>query len=346
VGTAVRRGRHALGSVGPRRFKRRRALAISRLSSRRLEQIAKSDRPVVAGPWIGGVGMELLYWIPLLNWITTEGGIDAARIVAISRGGADAWYADVAGRYLDLFDHYSPAEVRLWHEERLKHPDVESRIGVHDHDRDAFQLARELVETKKADWLHPVLMHRLFAPRWDWGASGSVIGGRTLQRLLPARDESGLELPDSYLAVKAYFSSSFPATDENREVLERVVATLAEQTTVILMRAGEESGGHEPFDPSPGLPVRDVSEQLDPRHNLTLQTQIVRGARALISPYGGFSFLGPYVQTPTLALYSRPRLSTVHLDAIERVGRRLSEGKKRLYRARHVGTLQAADSRE
>jgi hypothetical protein len=255
----MRRGRRALGSVGPRRFKRRRALAISRVTARKLEQIAKSDRPVVAGPWVGGVGMELLYWIPLLNWLTTDGGIDPARVVAISRGGADAWYADVARGYVDLFDEYSPAEVRLWHEARLRHPDTESRIGIHSHDREAFRRAREVAGTKKADWLHPVLMHRLFAPRWEWGASGNVITSRTEQRPLPSPDDGGLDLPETYLAVKAYFNESFPPTERNTETLERVISTLAEQTPVLLVRGGEEAGGHEPYVPPTGLPVRDMS---------------------------------------------------------------------------------------
>ena len=104
------------------------------------------------------------------------------------------------------------------------------------------------------------------------------------------------------------------------------------------MSGAEETGGHEPYVPPPSLPVLDVSDRLTPRHNLAFQTQVVRGARALISTYGGFSFLGPYVGTPTLALYSRPQLSAMHLDAIERVARQLGQ-KRRLYRARHVGTL-------
>jgi len=191
-----------------------------------------------------------------------------------------------------------------------------------------------------------VLMHRLFAPRWEWGAPGAVVSSRSEQRPLAARDDAGLDLPESYLAVKAYFNESFPATEENRQALERVITTLAEQTPVLLVRGAEEAGGHEPYTPSAGLPVRDLSDQLDPRHNLSLQTQVIRGARALISPYGGFSFLGPYTQTPTLALYSAPRLTSVHLDTIERVARRLSDGRKRLYRARHIGTLQTAPDQE
>jgi hypothetical protein len=346
VSALVPRSRRALGAVGPRRFKRRRALAIAQLSRRSLDQIAAGDRPVLAGPWVGGVGMEVLYWIPLLNWLTTEGGVDPARVVAVSRGGADPWYSEVAHHYLDLLDHHSPGEIRAWHEERLRHPDTESHIRVNRDDRDTFERVRELTGERKVDWLHPVLMHRLFAPRWEWGAPGSVVWSRTEQRVLPVHEEAGLDLPASYVAVKGYFNGSFPESERTTQVLERIISTLAEQTTVVFMRGGEDAGGHQPFVPASGLPVLDLSEDLDPRRNLTLQTHVVRGARALIAPYGGFSFLGPFVQTPTLALYSRPGLSTMHLDAIERAGRRLSEGKKRLYKARHIGTLEAARAEE
>jgi hypothetical protein len=206
-------------------------------------------------------------------------------------------------------------------------------------DRAAFELAREEAGERNAEWLHPVLMHRLFAPRWEWGASSAVVAAHTEQRALPVQDAGDLGLPETYVAVKLYFSPSFPDTDENRAALERVITALAEQTAVVLLRGGEETGGHEAYVPPSSLPVQDFSERLEPRHNLALQTQVVRGARALISTYGGFSFLGPYAGTPTLAVYSRPGLSAMHLDAIERVARRLGE-KRRLYRARHVGTLR------
>jgi hypothetical protein len=338
----IGRGRRALGAVGPRRYKRRRALTVRQLTERKIEQIAKSDRPIVAGPWIGGVGMELLYWIPFLNWLTSEGGVDPARVVAVSRGGADPWYADVAGGYVDLFDHYSAADIRAWHEDRLRYPDTESHITVGGNDSAAFALARERTRGGKAEWLHPSLMHRLFAPRWEWAASAAVIGAHTDYRPLPTREDAVPGLPDPYVAVKAYFSPSFPDTSENREALERVVGALARQTPVVLMRGGEDAGDHEPYVPPASLPVQDISDRLPPRRNLELQTRVVRDARAFVSPYGGFSFMGPYVGTPTLALYSHPELSTVHLDAIERVARRLGEGK-RLYRARHVGTLRSEE---
>ena len=340
--TVIDTGRRALGSVGPRRYKRRRALTIGQLAARKIDQIASSDRLIVAGPWIGGVGMELLYWIPFLNRLTSERGVDPDRVVAISRGGADPWYAKVASSYIDLLGHYSADEIRAWHEERLRHPDTESHIGMRGHDRAAFDLVRDVTGERNAEWLHPVLMHRLFAPRWEWGASSAVIAAHTEQRALPLEEPEDLGLPQTYVAVKLYFSPSFPDTSENHGALEHVITALAGQTPVVLLRGGEETGGHEPYVPPSSLPVQDISDRLEPRRNLALQTQVVRGARALISTYGGFSFLGPYAGTPTLAVYSRPEVSAMHLDAIERVARHLGKGR-RLYRARHVGTLHLQD---
>ena len=73
----------------------------SRLALRRIERLARGDAPIVAGPWSGRVTFELLYWLPLLNWLTGVAGVERERMVAVSRGGVDGWYADVAGTYRD-----------------------------------------------------------------------------------------------------------------------------------------------------------------------------------------------------------------------------------------------------
>ena len=48
--------------------------------------------------------------------------------------------------------------------------------------------------------------------------------------------------------------------------------------------------------------MHDASRWLEPGNNLAVQAQIVAGADTLVSTYGGFSYLGPFVGTPTLAL--------------------------------------------
>src|SRR5262245_54769655 len=51
-----------------------------------LRRLLATDAPIVAGPWLGEVGFEILYWIPFLRWLVDQ-GVPAERITAISRGG-------------------------------------------------------------------------------------------------------------------------------------------------------------------------------------------------------------------------------------------------------------------
>jgi hypothetical protein len=69
-----------------------------RAAESELAAIAGAER-IVAGPWRGSVGVELLYWIPFLRWFRERFGVDASRIVAVSRHGAELWYAGVCGTY-------------------------------------------------------------------------------------------------------------------------------------------------------------------------------------------------------------------------------------------------------
>lgn len=318
----------------PRRVRRRHADALRRAAERTLDELARSDRPIVAGPWTGGVGPELLYWIPLLGWLTTAGGVEPERVVAISRGGADGWYADVASRYVDLLDHFSLSKINAGDSAETPlpgQPATDSRF-----DRSAFRLGCDAAGTAPADWLHPALLWRLFGPRWQWRAPGTVVWNRTLHRLLPPApdDEADLSLPDSYVALQPSFNRSFPDTAENRAFLDELVSELSSRTAIVLLRP--LAGSH--YLPR-GEAVHDASEALTPRSRLGVQTRIVRDARLLLSTYDGFSYLGPFVGTPTLAFYSEGAGDAVHLDAIDRVGRQLAANGTRLFRARHVGAI-------
>lgn len=322
-------------------LRRRRALLRRRLSAKRLGRIAAGSRPIVAGPWVGGVGMELLYWIPLLNWLTTTGGIERERIVAVSRGGADPWYSEVSGRYVDLLDHYTSDDVRTWREERLRRPDTELHVRIHGHDRRMFEIARELTGEEHVEWLHPVHMHRLFMPHWQGLDTADIIRSHTVQRPLPGDPAAAPELPETFVALKTYFSPSFPANDENRRILGRVIEELAERAPIVLLRSSAETESYDQFVPESDGLVQDVHDLLAPRTNLAVQTRIIRAAKVFVSTYGGFSFLGPYAGTPTVGLYSSTPFDVIDLDQIERVGRGLAGGGTRLFRARHVGHVPA-----
>ena len=63
-----------------------------------IERIVGRGRPLVVGPWISEVGYETLYWLPFLRWVQAAFRLEPNRVIAVSRGGAEAWYSDIAAR--------------------------------------------------------------------------------------------------------------------------------------------------------------------------------------------------------------------------------------------------------
>jgi hypothetical protein len=57
---------------------------------------------------------------------------------------------------------------------------------------------------------------------------------------------------------------------------------------------------------------------MTPRDNLAVQTQLIAGARALLTTYGGFSYLGPFYGVTSYSFYSDRNYNQTHLDVMGR----------------------------
>src|SRR5258708_3331331 len=76
----------------------------------RYRQIARSKKPILIGLWRSEIGFETLYWLPwLTKWCETY-QIDKERLIAVSRGGASAWYG--VPQTVELYDYAPVASVR------------------------------------------------------------------------------------------------------------------------------------------------------------------------------------------------------------------------------------------
>jgi hypothetical protein len=258
----------------------------SRIALRRIERLARGDAPIVAGPWNGRVTFELLYWLPLLNWLTGVAGVEPERVIAVSRGGVDGWYADVAGTYRDVED-------------------------------------AEDVSAESAD-ISPLLMAELFAPYWRFG-SPAPLRRHAVHRLLPY--EAGTPpVRGPYVLLVGSFGASFPDEPAAHEFLTRTAQDLRERASLALL------------DPPPGMDLGgiDVSELCRTPGGLA---QVVRGAEAVLAPFGDAAAIGPLVRTPTLVFYSRGGFSVPHVHLLLRIARRLAGDDTPLFRTRHVDAV-------
>jgi hypothetical protein len=280
--------------------------------SRALQSLASTDETIVAGPWLGEVGFELLYWIPFLAWFAERFDVDAGRMLVVSRGGVAAWYRPFAAGYREIFDQLSPDEFRRRHDERVaaNGEQKQTRVLAFEHDL----LQQLTTDVRHRTMLHPSMMYELFAPFW-WGHVdvGWVHRFARYRRLeAPAIDTPAIPA-EPYTAVKFYFNDCFPPSADNRAFVRDVLNTLAARGPVVSLSTGLQLDDHGCDVESLG--VRTIEQHVDPRRNLAVQSAIVARAQAFVGTYGGFSYLAPFHGVPSTAYFADPAgFSRRHLE--------------------------------
>ena len=283
---------------------------LARRNSARLEAdlaaMAARSGPIVAGPWLGEVGFELLYWVPFLRWCADRLDVDADRLVVMSRGGTGCWYRPFAARYVDVFDQVSAETFRDEHDARVRALGEQKQNRVTAFDRRLIEAAMRRAHVNDWSLLHPSRMYELLNPYW-WGHQADEwVHAHVRYAKLPAPPSSGIpDMPSRYFAVKFYFNDCFPATPQNRAVVRDVLRTLAARGPVIALSTGlnlDDHGG-ERVD---AYGVRHLPEGIDPARNLEVQSAVVAGAEAFVGTYGGFSYMAPFYGVKSLAIYSDP----------------------------------------
>jgi hypothetical protein len=311
----------------PRRWRlhasRARAAALSARTRLRLRRLAAGKRPIIAGPYFGEVGFELLYWIPFLTWFTERYGVEPGRMVSVSRGGAASWYGRVASRYCDVFDVIDPGAFRVRNDERIRELGEQKQIAMTGFDE---AIVRDVQRRVGADaaLLHPSLMYALFAPFW-WGhlPAAWVDTHARFRRLTPPPLPEGVRLPHEFAAVKFYFNDCFTDAPGTRAFVQETVREVGRDLPVVSLSTGLDIDDHDACDPHGDAAI--VHPGYEAKSNLDVQTAIVARAKRFVGTYGGFSYLSPFLGVPATAYYSDPHgYSIRHLEiaqlAIERMG--------------------------
>jgi hypothetical protein len=306
---------------------------------RRIKRLAESTRPVLVGPWSGEVGFELLYWIPFVTWALREADVNPRRLIIVSRGGPQSWYSHLGGRYVDLLSSMSPEEFRRRTEAQKK----QREVGAFD--REMLRQVIAAARLERPALLHPGLMYRLFRPFWNQEATVHRVDDYTRYERIHVGTDSTLaaRLPSDYVAVRFYFSSSFPDTLDNRAFADSIVRALASSTHVVMLGPGFRVDDHRDFAAAVSSRIHAVDDLMTPDRNLETQTAVIAGARAFVGTYGGYAYLAPFCNVPAIAFYSnRDGFHTYHLELADRVFRRMNTASLVALDVRDAALLRAA----
>jgi hypothetical protein len=316
----------ATGGV-PRRVAREvKVHTLAHLALRRARRATRAST-VIVGPWCSEVGFELLYWIPFVRRLLNERGVTPDRVIVVSRGGVSAWYRDMASRYVDLLDWFSVERLEEEQQHRIEAFGTEKQMSVTPFDREVLGRVRERFEAPDASVLHPSLMYRRYRAVWMRRRAPSVVEREVDFSPITVSPSPPADLAEGeYIAVKAYFSGSFPDTPENRAALRGLLERLVRQAPVVLLGSGGVIDDHEHPELS-GIELKPGAVRGRPPTNLAEQTSIIRGARLLVSTYGGFSYLGPFLGVPTCAFYASDTFNRIHLELFRSAVRALNGGR-------------------
>ncbi|HTI41972.1 MAG TPA: hypothetical protein VL693_09115 [Vicinamibacterales bacterium] len=299
---------NSLRHVIPRPIRRAASAWLAHRRSARLQRelaaMVVHGGPIVAGPWLGEVGFELLYWVPFLRWCANRLGVDPDRFVVMSRGGTASWYRPFAARYVDVFDQISAETFRDQHDSRVRELGEQKQTRVTAFDRELVAAAMRRAHVVEWSLLHPSSMYELLNPYW-WGHQSSEwVHEHAAYARLASLPASGIpELPARYVAVKFYFNDCFPPTAQNRAFVGDVLRTLTARGPVIALSTGlniDDHGGVRVDE----YGVRHLPEGLNPAENLQVQSALVAGADAFVGTYGGFSYMAPFYGVKSTAFYS------------------------------------------
>jgi hypothetical protein len=288
-------------------------------------QATQGTGDLIVGPWTGEVGFELLYWIPFLNWLVTQ-GLNPARLVVVSRGGAAPWYRHLTPRYVDLLDLMTADEFRERTSDR-KRKQYSATRGV---DVELVDRVRTNLGLQKAEHIHPSVMFRLFHGHLRRGSSLDVVESFTSFRRLAAiegHDPVLDGLPPRYVTVKFYFSSAFPDTPENRTFVEALLKRISRVVPVVLLSTSLRLDDHHDFATTGTSGIHVVDAHREPQKNLERQTRILAGSTGFVGTYGGFSYLAPFYGVRSVSFFSRRHaFRPHHLELADRVFDRLMPG--------------------
>jgi hypothetical protein len=305
---------------------RREADAIDR----EIAAIAATTRPIVVGPWLAEVGYEVLYWIPFLRWFQDAFGVSPDRLIAVSRGGMESMYRDVAAGYVDIFDLTTPQQLAARNAQRRSEGEGggQKQSATSALDDELIAAVRSRRGLGEVTVCHPSLMFRLFRNVWHgnlpfdllWRRTRHVATSGPSTRTGPTVGGLPPGIPDDFIAAKIYAGPALSTQENTRQAVRTLVAQAATIAPVVLLEADLGIDEHRDFDLD-GIPnVISARSLMSPRTNLDVQLALIARARFFLSACGGLAWQAPFMGVPTVAIYDSDSLLAPHLFVTRHAG--------------------------
>jgi hypothetical protein len=289
---------------------------------RDITEIAAGTDPIIVGPWLAEVGYEVFYWIPFLRWLVDAHGIPRERLIAVSRGGMEALYAPLAGRYVDIFDLMTPEDFAARNARRQTEGEGGGRKQTETSDLEVSLIGRAVrhCAVRKAGVLSPALLFGMFRNVWHGNLPVDVFTTHTRYVTRPLDVPPVPGMPDDYIAVKLYAGPALTTSDSTRAAARALVEQAARIAPVVLLETDLNLDEHRDFDLRGIANVTSAGALMQPRTNLGVQLSLIARSRFFLGTCGGLAWVSPFLGIPTVAVYDTDAMLAPHLLLARRAG--------------------------
>lgn len=272
---------------------------------------------IFLGPWLGEVGPELQYWIPFIQKLLKGDLFKRQKIIAVSRGGVDVWYANITSNYIDLFDHLSPGEYQKIRSEVLKNS--QKQVNIHPMEKLLIEKIAKHEKITSYHLIHPSFMWKTIV-RWlqekiTLDKMLYTLDFQPITSIIPQYKKyiDSLKLPKQYFVVRFYTNSVFQVTNGVLAELNELISMISRTKPVILLQTDYNLDDHKTIKLSTNNNVIKIESKLPNRINLGIQTELVRRSEGFIGTNGGFSILPGMLGKPVLSFTTGERGKYINL---------------------------------
>lgn len=268
----------------------------------KLARIAASTKPIFIGPWRSEIGFESLYWLPWLTKWRERYQIEKSRLIAVSRGGAGAWYD--AAQHVELYDYAPVSSVRRAMLLSAAQTGSVKQHAITAQEQTILQGMAQDLGLTKYHTVHPSLMYQQLTPWWDGHLGLSdLLNAVSFAPIPTPHPPLELPLPEKFVAVSFYARHTWPMDEERKDWVAALVEGLARIVPVVLLESGLHADEHVPF-PFKGDNIQSTATFCTPQNNLGVQSAVLAKAQAFVGTYGGTMQLAVRLGKPALGFYT------------------------------------------
>jgi hypothetical protein len=289
---------------------------------REIAEMAAGSGPIIVGPWLAEVGYEVLYWIPFLRWLVDAHGVSRERLIAVSRGGLETLYDELAGRYVDIFDLMTPQELAAANARRQAEDEGGGRkqTGTSGLEADLVARVKGHLSVPDARVCQPAFLFRMFRNVWHGNLPVDVFTTHTRYETKTLETTRLPGVPDDFIAVKLYAGPALTTSDSTRAAARALVEQAARVAPVVLLETELNLDEHRDFDLRGLANVTSAGALMQPRTNLGVQLALIARSRFFLGTCGGLAWVAPFLGIPTVAVYDTDAMLAPHLLLARRAG--------------------------